>query len=624
MNRPWQIAAVFTACLVITISAMAWITSLVLRLDQAEGLTRREAAQEDDIRLALWRMDSALAPLLVQESARPYFDYHSFYAAGRAYAELFKDFQNGDELIPSALLGEPAPFVLLYFQIAPGGAVTSPQKPLDELLPVALAGHTTTERVGQACDRLERLGKWLKLEELRAGLPKPQARPATPVALANLSPFNGPRPQASRDQQQANAIPRSQRSATEYQNRVQYLVTNNTGLSQVERNSNDPEMAGGPMTPVWHGGNLLLARRVIVGGEEYIQGCWLDWPQIKDWLIEISGDLLPKLDLVPLAPGMVSLGAEEKEPGADGSAVGAEGEADPREEGRLLAALPVRLVPGPLLPDTMSGLTSLRFSLLLVWGAMALAGAAVGLLLIGVVSLSERRASFVSAVTHELRTPLTTFRMYAEMLADGMVLDETRRHHYLETLRAEADRLSHLVENVLGYARLERGRARGQIESLTLRDLLDRACSRLQARAEQAGMQLEVRVPEPEQEHSIRIDVSAAEQVLFNLVDNACKYASSSPDKRITIEAQTHGQRLHLTVRDYGPGISGVQARRLFRPFSKSAKEAAHSAPGVGLGLALSRRLAREMRCELRHERPMQPGAAFTLEMPLVVDPVRA
>ena len=83
------------------------------------------------------------------------------------------------------------------------------------------------------------------------------------------------------------------------------------------------------------------------------------------------------------------------------------------------------------------------------------------------VALSERRGAFVSAVTHELRTPLTTFRMYAEMLAEGMVPSPEARQKYLETLRREADRLAHLVENVLQYARLERGRPGGRRENVT-------------------------------------------------------------------------------------------------------------------------------------------------------------
>ena len=79
-----------------------------------------------------------------------------------------------------------------------------------------------------------------------------------------------------------------------------------------------------------------------------------------------------------------------------------------------------------------------KMSLVVAWSSLLLGAAAVALLLKGVMALSERRAAFVSAVTHELRTPLTTFRMYAEMLAEGMVPDEASRHRYLDTLRIEA------------------------------------------------------------------------------------------------------------------------------------------------------------------------------------------
>ena len=91
-------------------------------------------------------------------------------------------------------------------------------------------------------------------------------------------------------------------------------------------------------------------------------------------------------------------------------------------------------------------------SLGIAWACVLLAATAVAGLLAGVMRLSARRASFVSAVTHELRTPLTTFQMYAEMLADGMVPEESKQKEYLATLRAEAGRLIHLVENVLAYA----------------------------------------------------------------------------------------------------------------------------------------------------------------------------
>jgi signal transduction histidine kinase len=236
-------------------------------------------------------------------------------------------------------------------------------------------------------------------------------------------------------------------------------------------------------------------------------------------------------------------------------------------------------------------------------------------MLFGVWSLSERRAAFVSAVTHELRTPLTTFRLYTEMLGQGMVADEGRRREYLRTLAAEADRLSHLVENVLSYARLERGPPPSHHENVTLSQILARVTPRLAARAGQAGMELAVVASPATAEATVQADVSAVEQILFNLVDNACKYAAGATDRRIHVDAEVNGNQVLLRVRDHGPGLDRAALRRLFQPFNKSAHEAAKSAPGVGLGLALSRRYAQAMGGELTLERSGDGGAAFTLRL---------
>jgi signal transduction histidine kinase len=225
----------------------------------------------------------------------------------------------------------------------------------------------------------------------------------------------------------------------------------------------------------------------------------------------------------------------------------------------------------------------------------------------------------VSAVTHELRTPLTTFKMYSEMLAEGMVADETKRQHYLSTLCSEASRLSHLVENVLAYARLERGSAQCRVERVSLGDLIRRVRPRLTQRAEQAGLTLVEDGDDRALATVVHVDVSAVEQILFNLVDNACKYAApTATEKVIHLEAlPENGQFAMLRVRDHGQGISAAAARRLFQPFSKSAHEAALTAPGVGLGLALCRRLSRSMGGDLRWDALVRDGACFELRLPL-------
>jgi signal transduction histidine kinase len=210
-------------------------------------------------------------------------------------------------------------------------------------------------------------------------------------------------------------------------------------------------------------------------------------------------------------------------------------------------------------------------------------------------------------------------------------------------LHKESERLSHLVENVLSYARLERGRAAARVEDTTPGALLARIEERLRQRAQQGGLTVRTEIADDVAAAPFRTDTTAVEQVLFNLVDNATKYgrpkegspvagvvdpgpASARPataqasSGTVTISvARQRPDRLAIRVADQGPGLTAAARKRLFQPFSKSATEAAHSQPGVGLGLALCRRLARdEMRGDLVLERTGPGGTVFRLELPLV------
>jgi len=129
-------------------------------------------------------------------------------------------------------------------------------------------------------------------------------------------------------------------------------------------------------------------------------------------------------------------------------------------------------------------------------------------------------------------------------------------------------------------------------------------------------MELAIELPPDAQAMAVKADASAVEQILFNLVDNAGKYAASAMDKRIHISARANGSTALIRLCDHGPGFTHAESKKLFRPFSKSAREAANSAPGVGLGLALSRRLAREMKGDLKLEE-INRGASFLLTLPL-------
>jgi len=632
MSRPWHIWAAFAACACLAVAAAGWVSIKALQADANEAASRVQAIVEENARLALWRMDSLMAPLVAQETARPYFVYEAFYPADRAYGRMFNGGigRDGLVLVPSPLVTGSTPYVRLHFQIDPENRLTSPQVPTEDVQSVAGPHVVKAGDVAKAKAVLTELAAVLDGPTLLAELPPIEPAGTSTLALARPEttphPFDGQRPMqqsaALNDEQQL------QRGQNEYQARTRYLLGNVADNVQfLNRQAGQPNDAAAEpsageqrvlpsptqsllipeawppanvqvsvMKPLWKSGELVLVRRVDIGGREYVQGCVLDWPAIASKLLADTADLLPNANLLPhLAAPSESI--------------------EEAREVRLLASLPVRLLPGVVPMTAAAWLTSVKLALLVGWAALIMAAGAVVALLQGVMSLSERRAVFVSAVTHELRTPLTTFRMYSEMLAQGMVRDETDRQRYLETLRIEADRLTHLVANVLAYARLERGRPGGRIENLSVDRLLDVATERLEDRAGQAGFTLVVDVPEDVGTSLVQADASIVEQILFNLVDNACKYAATADNKTLTLSATLDREAVVVRLCDHGPGIPARGRKLLFQPFRKSASDAAVTAPGVGLGLALSRRLARDMGGDLRYE-PGPTGTCFALRVP--------
>ncbi len=174
----------------------------------------------------------------------------------------------------------------------------------------------------------------------------------------------------------------------------------------------------------------------------------------------------------------------------------------------------------------------------------------------------------------------------------------------------------HMVENVLAYARLEKGRPTNRTEELSLGDLLDRCSPRLSQRVSESPLRLELTASQQVRDTRLTTNAMAVEQILFNLIDNACKYAVDATDPRITVEAETTNTQVTIRVRDFGPGLSSAARRQLFEPFGKSSAQAAETAPGIGLGLSLARRLARDLGGDLTCNPFDQAGLTFELTLP--------
>jgi signal transduction histidine kinase len=226
---------------------------------------------------------------------------------------------------------------------------------------------------------------------------------------------------------------------------------------------------------------------------------------------------------------------------------------------------------------------------------------------------ARTRTSFVANVSHELKTPLTSIRMYAELLGEERVRDEARRRHYLDVIVRESQRLTRLVNNVLDFSRLDRGRKTYRPEKLDLAAEARRIVDTQRDRLAEAGLAVELDAP-ADVPCTARADRDAFEQALLNLLDNAVKYAAGG--KRLAVAVTRAAGRPAVRVTDFGPGVPAGQRRRLFAAFHRADDALTARQPGCGLGLHLSRRLLRDQGGDLLYDPAPEGGARFTIVLP--------
>ncbi|MES2659673.1 MAG: HAMP domain-containing sensor histidine kinase [Verrucomicrobiota bacterium] len=566
-SRSLLIWATLALCGVMVLGAMTWLTRGVLASERERAGAEARADLEECTRLALWRMDAAGAAIVSTENRHPPADYQAGSSA----------FQTAGD-----------PLAKLHFELRESGGLSSPDGA--GASPKLAALRALLAKTPIPGDEWSQLKCAADASETAWGLVPKDA----PFEKSSNAIQRQPQSRAGNRKDQVyqmnfNGAEKAQRAKT-----VEETVASNQSV--VESPQQDPFASDtaepriteiGAMRAIWIGGDLFLLRQfsAAVSGtlEKGVQGVWLDHEILKQRLLAEVKDLLPQAGLTTMIDGA--------------------------QDPLALVSFPFRLSRNEMPPTTKSGFNK---PLLIGWAAVLLALLTASLLVQGVMRLSERRASFVSAVTHELRTPLTTFRLYSDMLESGAVKEE-KRGDYLRVLSREADRLSHLVENVLSFSKIERGSARSVVRETSVSGLLEPMRERLEARLATAGLTLEM---DTACDLRVHVDSAAVEHILFNLIDNAAKYAAAGDPPEVEIRILTTGRHLEILVSDHGPGIPPSERGRIFRAFHKSAREAAESRPGVGLGLALSRRLAKSLGGGLECVDSKQ-GACFVLRLPI-------
>ncbi|QQS04700.1 MAG: response regulator [Fibrobacterota bacterium] len=223
---------------------------------------------------------------------------------------------------------------------------------------------------------------------------------------------------------------------------------------------------------------------------------------------------------------------------------------------------------------------------------------------------ARSRGEFLSHMSHELRTPLNAMQGFAELaLQDSRLPEELREN--MSAIRLSADHLTHLVNDILDLAKLESGSLSLQREGFNPLACLEEVHALLLPQATAKGLRLVLDAPSFPR---ILGDRTRCKQILINLVSNAIKYTDTGVvDIQAAWSKSENNVDLTVSVRDTGPGISQQEQTMVFERFHRSSPN--HGSSGTGLGLTISRQLARAMGGNLTLESKPGEGSTFTLRL---------
>ena len=232
------------------------------------------------------------------------------------------------------------------------------------------------------------------------------------------------------------------------------------------------------------------------------------------------------------------------------------------------------------------------------------------------LELAEWKSTLVSNVSHELKTPLSLIRLYSETLELDRAGSPEKRREFLRIIGREAERLTHLINNVLDVGRIELGKKTYNLVPMDLSELVKQTLSNYDHSLTEQGFTLdqEVQTGLP----PILGDAAALTQALLNLLDNAVKYSLDT--KYLKVRLFRDQDRVVVSVADRGMGIAPIDQQRIFETFYRVEKGLRHNVKGSGLGLSLVQHIVQGHHGEVRLESQTGQGSTFSILLPLLSD----
>ncbi len=251
------------------------------------------------------------------------------------------------------------------------------------------------------------------------------------------------------------------------------------------------------------------------------------------------------------------------------------------------------------------------------------------------ITLARQKTGFVTNVSHEFKTPLTSIRMFAEMLKERPRIDEKKRGKYLDIMISESERLTHLINNVLDFSRMDQGKKQYSMKKVDIVRFAENLMKNQKIRLKHNGFDVRFTVLPHDAESDIAasrlkssgsiyiyegnmpvyMDEEAVGQAILNLISNAEKY--SDKFKKIDIEVSRRGDFIFIDIEDRGIGISAQQAKKIFREFYRVDDELTSKVRGTGLGLTITRRIIQDHGGDVHYFPREGGGSTFRIKLPI-------
>jgi signal transduction histidine kinase len=228
------------------------------------------------------------------------------------------------------------------------------------------------------------------------------------------------------------------------------------------------------------------------------------------------------------------------------------------------------------------------------------------------LAANEAKANFLATMSHELRTPLTAIIGYQELLSEGVSgpINDTQRQQ-LARVKVSANHLLSLIDQILLFTRVEAGREAVDIEPVVAKTIVDEAIAFVVTGAQERG--LTVRGEDIDPTLVLRTDRAKVRQMLTNLLTNAVKFTNHG---EVVARAYAHNDSVVFEVQDTGVGIDADDLQHIFEPFWQVQQTTTRQSGGSGLGLTVTRRLAKLLGGSIDADSEVGKGSTFRIVLP--------